>query len=465
MHQFFFYIIIMSQVFRSPIPKASPPSITPYPHIKHHRASHSDPIPNSLRFNDETLINIPNLEYKPRTIQDTITYSQLLFEKNGILGIVEEFFNHCFPEPSSNNKKRNHQMAKFLIYKTINPPVYPSNFTRNGQDLTDHIDIEVLPYYLQGFFSYAKKILTNKAFEGIIKENDKISRIVTDLVIKFINEYVYVNTERRGLVDYKGKQITGHQEFVLNSNTIGSLLLENLYAYKKNKHICVVNHLPQNGDILMFVGGNDVLLVEMKKSLDGLYNGFLKVKNSSVKSKRTDRTIGLSELGTFRLKKTKGVYLLRGKFLDNRILQLFFQEIDRKHQIRPNGELNKNFFDKKEPLKDEISVDELSIIYTLFLTALEEIEIVRFSDITAFVFSIVEETIDLYTKHEVKHLENFIPQKRQRNNQRESTPQEYREERGRQPRHEQQRYEPRQGYSRPGSASEYYRSFRDYGRR
>jgi len=426
-------------------------------------------MPNSLRCNDKPLINIPNLEYDPKTIQDTITYSQLLFEKNGILSIVEEFFNYCFPEPSSNNnsnKKHNHQMAKFLIYKTINPPVYPSNFTRNGQDLTDHIDIEVLPYYLQGFFSYAKKILTNKAFEGIIKENDKISRIVTDLVIKFINEYVYVNTERRGSFDYKGKQITGHQEFVLNSENIGSLLLENLYAYKKNKHICVVNHLPQNGDILMFVGGNDVLLVEMKKSLDRLYYGFLKVKNSSVKSKRTDRTIGLSELGTFRLNKTKGVYLLRGEFLNNS-LQLFFQEIDRKHQIRPNGELNKNFFDKKEPLKDEISVDELSIIYTLFLTALEEIEIVRFSDITAFVFSIVEETIDLYTKHKEKHLENFIsPQKRHRNNnRRESTPQEYREERGRQPRHEQQRYEPRQGYSRPGSASEYYRPSRDYRRR
>jgi len=90
---------------------------------------------------------------------------------------------------------------------------------------------------------------------------------------------------------------------------------------------------------------------------------------------------------------------------------------------------------------------------------LEEIEIVRFSDITAFVFSIVEETIDLYTKHVEKHLENFIsPQgekRRRNNNPLESTQQrlqrqEHREERGR-------NEQPRQEYRGPRSASVYYR--------
>jgi len=388
-----------------------------YPHPKNYRNPPTGNLPNALNCSknnsSKKIINIGTFGYSPETIDNTIRYAEGLFEKNQIKNKVEEYFEECFgKEPSNNNENHNYKMAKFLVYKSINSPTYPKNHMINNKNMESMINEDALPYYLKGFFSYAKKILTNKEFETLIHNNDKIARFVCDLVLKFITEYVYINTERRH-VNKKA-----HQEYKYGADLVVPILFEILYAYAKDPETSVMNRLSDNGDIILFKktrDGVDVELVEMKRAFKKLYCDFLQVDNSGVKSKFKERSNSLTEISGFPVKKVLGVYLLKtNDTARNDVItyNISFQEVERAKQLRNKTNKNEDFIIEKNIINTNINSTELIEIFLKLYKALSIINILDSESLQAHLHNLIEDclktSVRLFTEIPKKTLQEQL---------------------------------------------------------
>ena len=340
-------------------------------------------------------INSSNLEqpiflrYNQEQITNTINFSCAILEKNNILLTVNEKFNEYFSKYQSNKKN----MMKFLLFKTINPPVYPNDYKESSK--RKQIDQESLPFYLNAFFFYFKKLLKTKLFNELIKRKDDIATIIIELCIKFINEYAYVNVERRAYTEYKfGRKIsiTKHQELEVDSTSLSALIIEFLYSFKKDG---IVTHLPQAGDCLIFnqTGTNfNVESIEIKSSIFGLFEGrspFLTTTDSGIKIKGLNRddTESVDEIEydgiRFNITKLVGIFLSKFEKIsapnneEQQYYEFIFKQFQRNAKIRPKNTTNEDFIKELPTISAKLDFKQLFYIVQNIFNILIEINILE----------------------------------------------------------------------------------------
>ena len=333
---------------------------------------------------DEIDLNSNIFGYSQETILNTISFCEGMLQANDILETTNKLFEIYFGEPEGfcNSKKI---LIKFLAYKTINPPVKESNdpYAPWSRPL---IDFEAYDFYLGGLFYYIRTLFQTQRMKELLGRTNWETRILVDLILKNINEYVYVNSEilgvdakaakedneRKNIIpgsrDYSGFLKKYPQQYRYEPDKLAPTILESCYAYVKNG---VNIHLLQCGDCLKFLGreGNNVNveLIEVKTSLltlSGLFEKFLNKKDTRVESKSKKDT-RIESVGNFKIKKIMGAYLQtidEIKKDKTTSLTLVFEEVSRTSEIMNSNKSFTQIRDRNEKFVFDNVYDDLDYL-------------------------------------------------------------------------------------------------------
>lgn len=253
-----------------------------------------------------------NLYYDPLTIDNLIKFSNSIFDLNLINNLIQEKFNNYFNNFSNNN------LIKFLLFKTINPPV----------DKNEVINQSSLTIYLESFFNNFKILVEeSELFKTVLKnQGNLMNRFILEMILKNLHEIAYCKA-------------SPNIQFSMNFNKVSGSIVETLYGMEnsemRNK---ILINLPQCADCLIFDEKSSTIeLTEIKSSIDGAIKNFLLLKDTRIELKINGRP-KVDQVHNFKIKFRESAFLHHIEKVNDVSFSIKFNKFERTKETYDEGE-------------------------------------------------------------------------------------------------------------------------------
>lgn len=253
-----------------------------------------------------------NLYYTTTNINNLIKFSTSIFDLNLINNVIQEKFGNYF------NNFSNNDLIKFLLFKTINPPV----------DKNEVINQSSLIAYLDSFFNNFKILIEeSELFKTVLlNQGNLMNRFVMEMILKNLHEIAYCSASPA-------------IEFSMNFNKVSGSIVETLYGMEnsemRNK---ILINLPQCADCLIFDEKSSTIeLTEIKSSIGGAIKNFLLLKDTRIELKIKGRP-KIDQVDNFKIKYRESAFLYHIGKVNEASFSVKFNKFERTKDKYEDGE-------------------------------------------------------------------------------------------------------------------------------